>query len=395
MKGYLHKNGDVWYTTVDLPRSADGKRRQKEIRLGTLSKREAQAKERDVLHEIENSPPTESSNVSVAQFLETWLKYIAPTKKAQPISPKTYERYAAIVRNQLVPHLGSVRLTKLSPGAIAEMQTKLKEQGLSGTTCLHVHRVLHTALNYAVKTLRVLKANPASDVTAPKASPRKLEVDENALAMLLGATKGTRLETPIQVAATTGLRRGELLALRWSGVDFERKRLVVSESLEETIEFGLRFKLPKSGKVRVIPLADALVEALKSHKAKQNQERVRLGSAYTDQGLVFCNEDGSTWPPDTLTRQFAAFVKLLGMKGFRLHDVRHCFASISLKQGTSVKEVSELLGHSSASVTLSIYAHAMEGVAREAVNRLADSLLGNPGIWLESVRNGEKSAVVS
>ena len=393
MKGYLHKNGNVWYTTVELPRLSDRKRRQKEIRLGILSKREAQAKERDVLREIENSPPTESSNISVEQYLKMWLRYIAPTEKAQPISPKTYERYAAIVRNQLVQHLGSVKLSKLSPEMIAEMQTKLREDGLSGRTCLHVHRVLHTALNFAKKTLRLLKANPASDVAAPKVSPRTLDVNEKTVILLLEALKDTRLGMPIQVAATTGLRRGELLALRWSGVDFERKRFVVSESLEETKAFGLRFKVPKSGKVRVIPLADALLEALKTHRAKQNEERDRLGSAYTDQGLVFCNEDGSAWPPDTLTHQFASLVRLLGMKGFRLQDVRHCFASISLKQGTSVKEVSELLGHSSPSVTLSIYAHAMEGVAREAVNRLADSLLSHEVMEPESVRNGEKMAV--
>lgn len=135
--------------------------------------------------------------------------------------------------------------------------------------------------------------------------------------------------------------------------------------------------LPKSGKVRVIPLADSLAEAFKHHRLRQSQEHLRLGSAYIDQGLVFCNEDRSAWPPDTLTHQLVSLAKMVGMKGFRLHDVRHCFASISLKQGTSVSEVSELLGHSSPSVTLSIYAHAIEGVARAAVNRLADSLLAS------------------
>lgn len=127
--------------------------------------------------------------------------------------------------------------------------------------------------------------------------------------MVLEATRGTRLEAPVVLAATTGVRRGELLALKWQGVDFECKRLVVSESLEETKEFGLRFKTPKSGKVRVVPIADALVCALNAHLAKQNEERLRLGRAYSDQGLVFCNEDGSPWPPDTLTKQFASAAK--------------------------------------------------------------------------------------
>lgn len=395
MKGYLHKIGRVWYTTVDLPKLPGEKRRQREIRLGALSKSEAQAKEREVLREIENNPVFEASNVLVEQLLNSWLAHMAPSATSQPISPKTHERYASIVRNQLVPHLGMVPLAKLNPRNISEMQTKLRQQGLSGTTCLHVHRVLHTALNFGVKTLRVVKANAASEVRPPKACIRRLNVDEGGIVMLLAATRGTRLEVPVLLAAMTGVRRGELLAIRWQGVDFDRKRLVVSESLEETKEFGLRFKAPKSGRVRVLPIADALLAALGAHKAKQNAERLQLGPTYADQGLVFCNEDGSPWPPDTLTKQFASVAKKVGMKGFRLHDVRHCFASISLKQGTSVKEVSELLGHSSPLVTLSTYAHAMEGVAREAVNRLADSLLPSGSRQGTPVRNCEKLTVVT
>jgi integrase len=261
------------------------------------------------------------------------------------------------------PHLGRLAVAKVNPRHITEMQTKLRQEGLSGTTCLHVHRVLHTALNFGLRTLRVVKTNAASDVQPPKPSARRLDVDERRITMLLEATKGTRLEVPVVVAALTGVRRGELLALRRQDVDFDRKRLVVSESLEETQKFGLRFKAPKSGKVRVIPIADALLHVLSAHKAQQNVERLRLGSTDADRGLVFCNEDGSPWPPDTLTKQFAASARKVGMKGFSLHDVRHCFASISLRQGTSVKEVSELLGHSSVLVTLSTYAHTMEALS--------------------------------
>lgn len=394
MKGYLHKIGKVWYTTVDLPRLPGEKRRQKEIRLGALSKGEAQAREREVLREIEDQPCFEDQNVSLEQLLTSWLLHLAPTIVSQPISPKTHERYGSIVRNQLIPHLGTIPVTKLSPRHLTEMQTKLRQQGLSGTTCLHVHRVLHTALNFGVKTLRIVKSNAASDVRPPKASRRKLNIDENGIILLLEATKDTRLEVPVLVAAMTGVRRGELLALRWQGVDFDHKRLVVSESLEETQKFGLRFKAPKSGKVRVVPIADALLNVLGTHRAQQDAERLRVGAIYLEQGLVFCNDDGSPWPPDTLTKQFASIAKSVGMAGFRLHDVRHAFATISLRQGTSVKEVSELLGHSSPLVTLSTYAHAMEGAARDAVNRLADSLLSKRAGGEESVRNREKLAAM-
>ena len=168
MKGYLHKIGRVWYTTVDLPRLPGGKRRQKEIKLGVLSKSDAQAKEREVLREIETHPVFEVANQTVEQFLITWLSHMAPSSTSQPIAPKTYERYASIVCNQLIPNLGSFPLAKLNPRLITEMQTNLRQQGLSGTTCLHVHRVLHTALNFGVKSLRIIRANSASEVRPPK-----------------------------------------------------------------------------------------------------------------------------------------------------------------------------------------------------------------------------------
>jgi integrase len=392
MKGYLHKIGKVWYTTVDLPRLRGERRRQKEIRLGAVSRSEAQTKERQVLREIEEQCVFEAPNTTVEQLLQSWLTHTAPTAASQPISPKTHERYVSIVRNQLIPHLGMIPIHKLNSRHITEMQTTLRKQGLSGTTCLHVHRVLHTALNFGVKNLGVVKSNAASTVRSPRASVRRLDVDEQGIAMLLAATVGTRLQVPVMLAAMTGVRRGELLALRWQDVDFERKRLVVSRSLEETKAFGLRFKAPKSGRVRVLPIADALLAALNRHKTQQTVDRRRLASAYADHELVFCNEDGSPWPPDTLTKQFGAIAKGIGMKGFRLHDVRHGFASISLKQGTSVKEVSELLGHSSPLITLSTYAHTMEGVARDAVNRLADCLV-DASRGEASVRKREKSAV--
>ena len=137
----------------------------------------------------------------------------------------------------------------------------------------------------------------------------------------------------------------------------------------------MRFKEPKSGRVRIVPLADVLINPLKMHRRRHEKARKALGLAYQDHDLVFCNEDGTPWPPD------------IGLKGFRL---RHAFASIQIKQGTSIKEVSELLGHSTPTITMSTYAHAMEGMAREAVNRLAESLLTvarRPATPRENVRN--------
>jgi len=376
LKGSLRKRGKVWYTTFDLPRTSEQPRRQKSIRLGEMSKAEAQRREREVLAEFGDTPHVDDSTRTVGDLLDAWLKYVEPTSKAQVISPNTYVRYASIVRLHLTPHLGDVVLNGLSPGRIAEAYTIVRGKGLSGRSCLHVHRVLHTAFEYGTKTLRWLKENPAASVKAPKVANRVSHIDASMIPALLELTRETPFECPIALTATTGVRRGELLALRWStSIDFERKRLVVSESLEETKMFGLRFKAPKSGKVRVIPIADGMIPVLLAHRAKQNAEKLRRGRHYQDNDLVFCNPDGSPWPPDTLTKQFAELAKNLGVKGFRFHDLRHAFATLTLKNGTPVKEVSTLLGHSTESITLSTYAHVVEGVAREAVNALADDLM--------------------
>jgi integrase len=359
MKGYLHKVGKVWYTRVDLERYQSGRRHQRNIRLGAFSKAEAQAKEREVLMQLDRGTYQVGRQQTVADLLDAWLRANKPTLQAQGVSAKTYERYASIVRLQLKPHLGAIPLRRLAPEHIVNMLTSLREARYSGTTLHHIFGVLRNALNFATKIQRAIPENPALRVPTPHLSVKKPDVTEAGIQMLLEVVRVTRLEHLILVASMTGLRRGELLALRWSAINFDQKELVVSESLEESKMFGLRFKSTKSGRVRVLPLADALIRPLVSHKAAQELNQTHLGDAYQMHDLVFCNPDGSPWPPDTLTKQFAQIVRSHGVPKLRLHDVRHAFASIVLSQGTSVTEVSELLGHSSPMVTLSTYAHKM------------------------------------
>ncbi|HEY1868562.1 MAG TPA: tyrosine-type recombinase/integrase, partial [Candidatus Cybelea sp.] len=283
MKGFLRKRGDVWYTTFDLPRLPNQPRRQKCVRLGRISKAEAQERERQVLRRYDEGSFAEESSKTVGDLLDAWLTDLRPTAKSQTISPTTYQRYASIVKLHLKPHLGAVSLRRLSASDITTAYGKVRAKGLSGQSCLHTHRVLHTALEYGTKTLGWLRANPAAAVRSPRVTRKTAALDGNTVPILLEATRGTRFEYAVALTATTGLRRGELLALRWSkSVDFERRRLIVAESLEETKIFGLRFKAPKSGKIRVLPLADVAVPLLRLHRTRQDAERRRRGSRYND-----------------------------------------------------------------------------------------------------------------
>jgi len=376
MRGYLRQRGKnrAWHFTYDLPPApGDKDRRQETAAIGVMTRAQAEKKARDILRSVDDGSRRDERPMTVEQLLRQWL-----SDREHRIERKTSEGYQSKVNVHLTPLLGKFELSELSPQRIVEAYKTMREKGLSGQSCLHVHRILHAALNYGVKTMRVLKENPADFVDAPKANGREVPpISVEQVRRIIEAAKSTRLELPIMLAALTGLRRGELLALKWASLEFERKRLFVTEALEQTREHGVRFKSTKSrSSRRAIPLPDAMIDALKAHKSAQDAERQDLGDCYQDSDLVFCNPGGSVWPPDTLSNQFAKIAMLAGLKGsFRLHDLRHAFASLVLKDGTSVKEVAVLLGHSSAMLTLTTYARSVEGMGREAVNGLARSIL--------------------
>ncbi len=376
MEGHLYQRGKskVWYLLYDEPANS-GKRSLRSVRIGKMPKAEADAKKREILSAVDKGMARDQAALrSVEAFLNSWME-----ATRNRLASRTAERYASIVKLHIVPVIGSVKLSRLTPEHVRKIYTAGKDKGLSNQTCLHVHRALHTALQYGVREERILSENVAGRVKAPAVERREpAPVSREQIRFLMAAARGTPLEVPIAVAAVTGLRRGELLALRWQHVDLDKGSLFVAASLEHSRAASgrIRFKEPKSKTSRrVIPLAPECVMLLRSHKAQQEEEKGFAGDAFVDNDLVFPNPDGSPWPPDTLTTQFSKLAKSVGMRGFRFHDLRHAFASLTLGDGVSIKEVQTLLGHSSPVVTLSVYARSIEGLGRRAVNELARSLL--------------------
>jgi integrase len=182
----------------------------------------------------------------------------------------------------------------------------------------------------------------------------------------------------VVLAALTGMRLGEILALKWPDIDFDCRECQVVRSLQQT-DAGLSFKTPKTRPSRrTILLPEMAVTALKAHRAQQNEERLLMGAGYDDQGLVFARPDGSIWPP----MQFSSdFRRLIRRKGFsiRFHDLRHTHASQLLKAGVPVKVVSERLGHATASITLDTYSHVLPGMQADAVLRIDAALAAAAG----------------
>ena len=378
MEGHLIQRGKrgVWYLSFDLPRERGAKREQQYIRLGTMPKGHAVARKREILRKVDQGTwVKKSEDISVSAFLTRWLD---ATK--DHLAATTYARYSGLVSLHFVPEIGDVMLRKVTPDHVRQIDRRLVQRKLSARSRLHAYRALHTAFTWAVRENQgMLEENVVARVKAPKVdstgiTPFSLEK----MTDVLDAVTGTRLEAPVVLASLTGLRRGELLALKWRTVclDGPSPSLYVEKSMEHTRAYGVRFKVPKTQKsMALVPLAPECVALLLQHKEKQDAVRATAGEAYSDLDLVFPNPDGAPWPPDSFSVQFGRLARAAGCEGFRLHDLRHGFATLMLADGVSIKEVSGLLRHSREALTLTTYAHPIAGASRAAVSNLARTLL--------------------
>ncbi|TDB38228.1 MAG: site-specific integrase [Actinobacteria bacterium] len=303
---------------------------------------------------------------TLAEYLQTWLENYAKPN----VGNKTYESYKRIVDLNITPNLGQVKLAELRPLQIQTFYSELmrsgrkKGGGLSPLTVQHVHRLLRKALHQAVRW-EILDRNPADGADAPRVPRKEMHaLDRDGLSRLLAALRGNKLYLPVLVAATTGMRRGEILALRWRDVEIDAKSLRVARSLQQ-ISTGLEFKEPKSLRGRrSIALAQVTVAELKALKDARHPK---------PDDLVVCRPDGTPWPPDQLSVEFHVFIKRTGF-AIRFHDLRHTHASNLLRDGVPVNVVSQRLGHAEPAITLNVYSHVLPGMQEEAAAKVDEMM---------------------
>jgi integrase len=329
--------------------------------------------------------PATAGKVTVGQWLGLWLETVR-----QEVSPKTHERYAELVENFLVPKLGGVPLAKLGPLQIQPVYNGWaiggrldgKPGGLSPRTRHHLHRILKSALNRAVAD-QLLLQNPLDRRRwLPKVERRPMAIlTPEQSTELLKAIEHTRIYWPTLLALTTGMRRGEILALRWKNLDLRGGVVRVVESLEETRpEKGratLRFKPPESGHPRSITLPGFAVEELRRLKVKQREELLALGLRQSGETLVCGRADGAPMVPESLTHEFARLVGSMGQR-VTFHGLRHSHASHLLRTGAHPKIVQERLGHSTIAITMDLYSHLMDGMEAGAASQI-DELFRKAG----------------
>lgn len=379
MKGHIRERSPGrWAIVLDVG-EADPKTGKKKRKWHSFAgtKREAQAECARLITALKSGDYVEPSKQTLGEFLDEWLAFIKPT-----VAPKTHERYAEICQKSIAPLIGEVALSKLKTDRIDSAFSKALTEGrrdgqggLAPRTVHHMRRVLIKALGQAV-TWERLSRNPATATTPPKVERQKmLAYNAAQMATLLEAFRPTRMFVPVLLAVMCGLRRGEIIALRWKNVELgdNRRQLSVVESAEQTKD-GIRYKEPKSGRARTVALSSTVVAELKAHRARQAEEQLRLGLRPDGESFVVAQIDGSPLQPRSLTHEWVRLIEKTELPRIRFHDLRHTHASQMLAAGVHPKVASERLGHSSIGITLDLYSHVMPGMQADAAEQVDAAL---------------------
>lgn len=375
-EGSIYKRPDgTWAGQVSIGYDqATGKPKRKSFYAQT--RKEVADKLAQALREVQNGGYVEPMQTTLAEWLDKWL---TAYKRGQ-LKAGTYENYETLINLHIKPALGKIPMAKLQANMLQNFYNEKLEHGradgaggLSTRTVRYLHVVIRQALQQAVK--EGLLARNVADATSPPTIKNKQmqPLAEADLLDFLDAVKEDRLFAAYLVAATTGLRRGELLGLCWDCVGLEQGTLTVKRQLL-ALNSGLTLDdttKSKSGR-RNITLPDDAIRELKAHRKRQAQERLLAGAAYQDSGLVFCKEDGTALGPKEFTKSFQRRLVKAGLPKVRLHDLRHTHATLLLARNIPAKLVQERLGHASITMTLDLYSHVTPEMQRLA----ADSLNG-------------------
>lgn len=367
MKGHIRRRGEhSWELKFDIGRDEKTGKRITQFHSFKGTKKEAEQKLRELLGSFDKGSYVARSNLTVGEHVAS---RIAQWEALQKISPKTAERYYELLNNQIIPHVGQTPLQKLKPADIEAWHATLKTSGrrigkggLATLTIRHAHRLLSKALKEGMRHDLIVR-NVAASEQPPKVERKEVVVlDRDQVKLLVERLRGHAMYPIVIVALFTGMRRGELLALKWHRVDLDSKHITVCEAVEETQRGGIRFKTPKTDSgTRDVSLPEIVVETLRDHRRQQLELRVRLGlGKLADDALVFPALDGSPQSPRAFSREWGYVAARIGLPQITWHSLRHTHASHLIDAGIDVVKISRRLGHSKPTVTLDVYGHLLD-----------------------------------
>jgi integrase len=344
------------------------------------TRKEVQEKLQAAQAELRQGTLVTGPQQTVKEYLEYWLEYAH--KRA--IRPRSYERYEQIIRLHIVPSLGKLHLQKLTPQHLQKLYADKAKAGFSPVTVIAIHNMLHTALDDAIR-LGLVSRNVCKLVSPPRRPHREMKaLTPDQVRFFLSEARGHPQETLFILALATGMRRGELLGLKWQDINFAQETLQVRRVLSRVPtkmvdEVGQSYveAEPKTEKSRrSIALAPFALEALKEQRSRQEEMKEKAGVLWEDHDYVFCTPTGKHLHPGNVLVQLKNVLKKAGLPDIRFHDLRHSTATMLLSMGVHPKVVLELLGHSEISMTMDIYSHVLPSIQRDAVNRLSNTLHG-------------------
>jgi integrase len=353
------RNDGRWTAAVTVP---GGKRKW----LYGKTRKEVQEQLTAVLRDVQQGMPIPTSRQTVGQFLRRWLQDAArPT-----VAPATYDSYRRMMDRHILPALDTVPLEKLTPQHVQRLQARMSAAGLSPRTVAYARAILRRALGQAVKW-GILARNVATLVDPPKqqrSEPEFLTADE--ARRLMAGIAGDRLEPLVLLTLVTGLRRGEVLSLRWHDLDLDDGVLRVEGQYQKWDGEWTWLPLKSRESRRTLALAPFVVQSLRQHRTRQLQERLAAGGTRHDFDLVFCTEMGTPMDGPNLTRQFQRRLRRAGVRSIPFHGLRHSAATLLLARGLTIGQIQKILGHATGRLTSDLYSHYTREIADQAASEM-------------------------
>jgi integrase len=378
MRGSVVKRGKTYSVVLDLGRDPQTGRRRQKWHGGFRTKADAERAVVRYVGSVNDGLYIEKTRQSLEGFAREWLGAIEPT-----VRPATHYSYERNLRLHVVPYVGLAPLAAIDAGALNGLYGRLLTDGrkdyagggLSPRSVRYVHTILHRIFKDAVRWGRLAR-NPADAADPPRGEPASrpgtATWSPEELRAFLDGVRADRLYGAYLLLATTGMRRGEALGLRWQDLDLDNGRASIRQTVI-AVRHRVTYGTPKTAKGRRTVVLDAsTIAALREHRRRQAEERLQAGAAWVDHGLIFCRPDGGPLHPERFTRRFSERLHQLGLPAIRLHDLRHGWATMALSAGVHPKIVQERLGHANIGITLDIYSHVTATLHGEAAEKVAN-----------------------
>ena len=367
------KNGAVSYQVIiEEDRDPLTGKRERHYKTVNGTKKQAEAVMRKLIAEVEDGGIVTQSAMKVGAWMEEWISLYLPN-----IAMTTRESYIEKNKNYILPELGHIPLKALKNSNIQTWVNQLhKEKQLSPKTIRNTFNILNAALEKSV-VLQKIPNNPCKGTVLPKMVKYKAEIyDLKEIEELISKSKGTDMYLPVLLEVSLGLRRGELLALRWDNIDLQNGIIHVREN---TVSAGgkTETKTPKSAAgIRDLTISGYLLEVLRREHTQYLKDKFEQGKLFNDTNLVVRKKDGSGYRPDSMTQKWGRFIKQHDLKPIRFHDLRHSCTTALLQAGVDPKTVQTRMGHADISVTMNTYAHTTKSMDKQAAEKMDDLLFG-------------------